>query len=185
MLDTVVPSNTEPHMIGISHYIGQVSASLWASLVNIYDIPIARVMAIGSVLLAIVAIALISFAIQNLLLGISLYRHARSEHVSQELHKKAHDTLVIAAAYFGGAIYVAILIWSIVTGTSYIVLDIGVCICAIVILVKFTRTVASVKAPKSSASEMKRHKTQTKSTHAKARTPNANTFSNTTRHKNH
>lgn len=120
-------------MIGIFHYIGQASASLWASLVNIYDIPIARVMAIGGVLLAI----LISFANQNLLLGISLYRYARSEHVSQELHKKAHDTLVIAAAYFGGAIYVAILIWSIVTGTSYIVLAIGVCICTIVILIKF------------------------------------------------
>lgn len=102
-----------------------------------YGIPI--VMAIGIILLAIVAIKLISFAIQYLSLGIDLYKHARSKYVSQELREKAHpviiDTIIIAAAYFGIAICAMIFIWAMVTGVPYLVFVIN--ICTIIMLVTF------------------------------------------------
>lgn len=79
-----------------------------------YGIPpiVAIIGIIGVVLLAIVAIKLIiSFAIEFLSFGISLYRLTRSKYVSQELREKAHplivDYIIIAAASLGIAIFIA------------------------------------------------------------------------------
>ena len=81
----------------------------------------------------------ISFAIQYLSLGISLYRHARRKCFSQELREKTHpviaDTLSLAAAYFGIAICAMIFIWAMVTGVPYLVFVIN--ICTIIMLVTF------------------------------------------------
>ena len=82
-----------------------------------YGIPpiVAIIGIIGVVLLAIVAIKLISkfisFAIEFLSFGISLYRLTRSKYVSQELREKAYplivDYIIIAAASLGIAIFIA------------------------------------------------------------------------------
>lgn len=81
------------------------------------------VKAIGVALLAIVAIKFISFAIQYLL-GMNLYRRARSKYVSQKLREKARlviaDAILIATASLGGAIFITIFMWCMVTGAPYL-----------------------------------------------------------------
>lgn len=104
-----------------------------------HDIPIAMAIVVVLLFFSIIAIAFISFAIQYLSLGISLYRHARRKCFSQELREKTHpviaDTLSLAAAYFGIAICAMIFIWAMVTGVPYLVFVIN--ICTIIMLLTF------------------------------------------------